>query len=94
MANLQIKGMDDLIYSELKALASSENRSISQQVLYMLRGHLARKGRVEKMSTPARVLLELSGSWEDQREAEQIVEDLRASRKNSEKNPETRMRRR
>ena len=33
MANLQIKGMDDDLYAQLKALAASENRSVSQQVL-------------------------------------------------------------
>ena len=86
MANLQIKGMDDAIYSELKALAASEHRSVSQQVLYMLRGHLARKGRSGKdenaRAAPVGTLRFLGGSKGSQ---DQIVEDLRASRKNSEK---------
>ncbi len=34
MANLQIKGIDDELYNEIKKLAASEKRSISQQVLF------------------------------------------------------------
>ncbi len=35
--------------------------------------------------TPAQVLLELSGSWEDEREAGEIVSQIRKARKNSAK---------
>ena len=33
--------------------------------------------------TPARVLLDLFGSWEDSREAEEIVSEIKGGRKNS-----------
>jgi len=36
MANLQIKGIDDEIYTELKKMASEENRSVSQQALFLV----------------------------------------------------------
>lgn len=85
MANLQIKGIDDGLYSSLKDLASSENRSISQQVLFLLKLYLGRKHQFQKVKTPAQVLLELAGSWEDERPPESIVKDLRKSRKNSQK---------
>jgi len=85
MANLQIKGMDDELYTSLKALAASENRSISQQVLFLLKQYLGRKHRFQKIKTPAQVLLELSGSWEDVRSSENIIEDLKSNRKNSQK---------
>lgn len=85
MANLQIKGMNDDLYAQLKSLAASENRSISQQVLFLLKLYLARKHQLEGTKTPAQVLLELSGSWEDNRPAEHIVKELKASRKNSKK---------
>jgi hypothetical protein len=85
MANLQIKGMDDDLYAQLKSLAASENRSISQQVLFLLKLYLARKHQFQEARTPAQVLLELSGSWEDDRSAENIVKDLKSGRKNSRK---------
>lgn len=85
MANLQIKGMDDDLYAQLKSLAASENRSISQQVLYVLKLYLARKHQLHGTKTPAQVLLELSGSWEDDRPADQIVKELKAGAKRSRK---------
>jgi len=85
MANLQIKGMDDDLYAQLKSLAVSENRSISQQVLYLLRLYLSRKHLLQGTRTPAQVLMELSGSWEDDRPAEQIVKELKAGRRSSRK---------
>ena len=85
MANLQIKGMDDDLYAQLKSLAASENRSISQQVLFLVKLYLARKHQLQEARTPAQVLLELSGSWEDDRPAEKIVKDLKSGRKNSRK---------
>ena len=36
---------------------------------------------ITNQKTPAQVLLELSGSWEDDRTAEQIIADLKQSRK-------------
>ena len=85
MANLQIKGMDDDLYAQLKSLAVSENRSISQQVLFLLKLYLSRRHQLQENRTPAQVLLELSGSWEDDRPAEQIIKELKAGRKSSRK---------
>jgi hypothetical protein len=36
MANVQIKGIDDDIYAEFKKLAAAENRSVSQQTLFLI----------------------------------------------------------
>jgi hypothetical protein len=85
MANLQIKGMDDDLYAQLKSLAASENRSISQQVLFLLKIYLAKKHQLQETKTPAQVLLELSGSWQDDRTAEEIVKELKSERKASKK---------
>lgn len=85
MANLQIKGIDDGLYAQIKALAASENRSVSQQVLFLLKAYLARKHQLHESKTPAQVLLELSGSWEDARPPEQIVKELKTARKRSNK---------
>ena len=85
MANLQIKGMDDDVYAHLKALAASEHRSVSQQVLFLVRAYLAKRGHLTQIKTPAEVLLELSGSWEDSRAPHEIIKDLRKARKSSKK---------
>ena len=85
MANLQIKGVQDELYEEIKEVAEAENRSVSQQVLFLIRDFLARRRELKTLSWPADVLLELSGSWEDDREPEEIVAEIKAARKNSKK---------
>jgi len=40
MANLQIKGMHDDLYEDIKRLAARENRSVSQQVAFLLKEYL------------------------------------------------------
>ncbi len=82
MANLQIKGMDDELYKELKKVAAEEKRSVSQQTLLLVKNYLARKQQVRKLKTPAQLLLELSGSWEDDRGAEAIVAKIKKARRN------------
>jgi hypothetical protein len=85
MANLQIKGIQDELYAEIKKLAAAENRSVSQQVLFLLKEHLARKRYLHAGKTAAQVLLDLSGSWEDNRGAQQIIDEIRQARKDSKK---------
>ena len=85
MANLQIKGIKDELYAEIKRLAAAENRSIGQEILFLVKDYLARRHHLRAQKTPAQALLELSGSWEDKRDAEQIIADIRSHRKNSEK---------
>lgn len=83
MANLQIKGISDDFYAQIKELAGSESRSVSQQVLFMTKEYLLKKQQVQAAKMPAQALLELSGAWEDSRAAEEIIGDLKESRKNS-----------
>ena len=85
MANLQIKGMDDGIYEELKRLAAAENRSVSQQTLVLIKDYLARKGSVRGLKTSTQVLLELAGSWEGEESAEEIVAKIKNARRSSSK---------
>ena len=85
MANLQIKGINDDLHMQIAALASSENRSVSQQVLFLLKTYLANKHHFQKTKTPAQLLLDLSGSWQDERSPDQIIRTLKEARKNSEK---------
>jgi hypothetical protein len=84
MANLQIKGIQEELYNEIKRLALAENRSVSQQILFLVREHLAFRGR-GSARTPAQVLLDLAGSWEDERDAAEIIDELRKDRRSSRK---------
>ena len=40
MANLQIKGIADDLYKKIKELAASENRAVSQQILFLIKEYL------------------------------------------------------
>lgn len=42
MANLQIKNINDDFYNRIKMLAEGENRSISQQVLFLLKEYISK----------------------------------------------------
>ena len=83
MANLQIKNIDDALYAQIKNLAASENRSVSQQVLFLMKSYLSKKKQSNAIKTPAQTLLELSGSWKDEREAEEIIRTIKQARKSS-----------
>ncbi len=83
MANLQIKKIDDDLYEELKMLAASENRSVSQQVLHYIKFFISRKKIISPVKSPAETLISLSGSWMDSRDADTIIADIRSNRKNS-----------
>jgi hypothetical protein len=83
MANLQIKGIDDDLYREIREMAKDEHRSVSQQILYMTKLFLTRRKAVKQAKTSAEILLELAGSWDDERPAEEIVAEIREARKSS-----------
>lgn len=85
MANLQIKNVEDNLYEEIKKLALAENRSVSQQVLFLVKEYLAKRKHLTATKSPAQVLLDLSGSWEDDKNAEQIVKEIKSARKSSRK---------
>jgi plasmid stability protein len=85
MANLQVKGIDDGLYEQLKRLAITENRSVSQEIIFLLKAHLASPNRISSTPSPAEVLLQLSGAWEDSRPAEEIVAEIRNARENSQR---------
>ncbi|MGA9480245.1 MAG: hypothetical protein WBV21_20910 [Desulfobacterales bacterium] len=85
MANLQIKGIDDELYNEIKKLAAAEKRSVSQQILFLVKNYLAKKPRCDAAKTPSEVLLELYGSWQDERKADQIIDQIKKARKNTKK---------
>ena len=85
MANLQVKGIDDKLYDAIKKLAASENRSVSQEMLFLVKEYLAKRRQIGTTRTPAEVLLDLSGSWTDERSADTIIAEIKSARKGSRK---------
>jgi len=85
MANLQIKGIKEELYAEIKKLTSAKNQSVSQQILFFVREYLGRKNHLSTIKSPTQVLLELSGSWQDDKGAEQIIAEINGARINSKK---------
>jgi len=79
MATLQVKGMDDDLYRALAARAAQERRSISQQVTMIIQDSLTAQRTSAEKTTAA--LLELCGSWVDDRSAEEIANEIRHARR-------------
>jgi len=85
MANLQIKGIDEHIYAHIKKVAAAENRSVSQQILFLVKNYMTGRGGKHPEKTAAQTLLELSGSWDDDGSAEEIISEIKKGRINSKK---------
>ncbi len=85
MANLQVKGMDDHLYEDLKNMAKAENRSVSQEVIYLVKKYLASSKAFKSVQAPADILLQLSGSWDDSRDSDEIIAEIKKARKNSDR---------
>ena len=81
MAILQVRDLDDRLYASLKAIAKSENRSISQEVISIIEKYLSNPSVYK--SNPTREFIALSGAWDDSRSADEIIDSIKKSRKNS-----------
>jgi plasmid stability protein len=81
MAILQVRDIDNRLYSSLKDLAKSENRSLSQEVISILEKYLANPAVFN--NNPTGEFLSLSGSWDDNRMADEIIDDIKKKRRNS-----------
>ena len=78
VATLQVRDVDDRLYESLKKLAVHEKRSISQEVIHIIETFMANP-HLHKVDYTDE-FLNLSGSWEDDRSAEEIVRDIKSSR--------------
>ena len=87
MAILQIKGIDDALYARLKQMAAADSRSVSQEVLHLTKEYMARREAQNAEAMSAKALLELAGTWEDDRDAAEIAREIRAGRRNSDRTP-------
>lgn len=81
MATLQVRDLDDRLYSFLKTSARLQNRSISQEVITMIERYVNSPGSAVANSTLE--FLSLSGAWKDDRSADAIVGELRSGRSTS-----------
>lgn len=81
MAILQVRDIDDRLYSSLKAIAKSKNRSISQEVISIIEKYLANPAIFK--NNPTREFIALSGAWGDERSADEIIDSIEKSRNNS-----------
>ena len=79
MANLQVKGLDDSLYRALGARAEMDNRSVSQEVVTMIQEFLGRPSADPQAAT--RALMDLAGSWADEKPAAEIARALRKARR-------------
>lgn len=76
MAILHVGDIDDRLYDFLKASARLHNRSVSQEVVTIIHDHL----HSGPHSNATLEFLALSGAWKDERDAEEIIDDIRRSR--------------
>jgi plasmid stability protein len=81
MAILQVREVDDRLYSLLKAKAKRENRSLSQEVISILENYLSNPASFNK--NPTKEFLSLAEAWTDGRTAEELINQIKQSRKNS-----------
>jgi len=78
MATLQVRSIDDQLYEALGKLAARDHRSISQEVVAILKEHLSQP--IRHTVTTTEEFLRLCGTWQEERSAEEIVEEIRAHR--------------
>ena len=78
MAILQVRDIDDRLYNSLRQKARRDNRSISQEVIAILETYLSNPLMYNTNSTQE--FLELS--WDDNRDAGEIINTLVKDRKN------------
>ena len=81
MANLQVKDIDDSLYNSLKQRAALERRSVSQEVVLIIEKYLSSPDQFDK--NPTKDFLQLCGCWIDEKSADEIINDIQTSRKNS-----------
>jgi len=79
MATLQVRSLDARLYEALGKRAAIDNRSISQEVIAILKEHLSEPSSRPRQATE--LFLELAGTWQDARSAKEIAGTIRKARK-------------
>jgi plasmid stability protein len=80
MATVEPTNLDDRLYDALVARAAQENRSVREEVEAILQESLATPSSSPQDVKAANLaFMELVGSWQDSRTAEEIVVDINSS---------------
>jgi len=87
MATLQVRSIDDQLYKALGQRAAMDNRSISQEVITILKAYLSSPKLQHESATNA--FLQLCGTWDDDRDAIEITDDIRKGRQSGRRFQET-----
>lgn len=82
MATLQVRSIDDQLYKALGKLAERDHRSISQEVVAILKEHLSQPVR-HTATTATEEFLSLCGTWQEDRSAKEIADEIRAHRQSA-----------
>ncbi|MEA2083268.1 MAG: antitoxin [Thermodesulfobacteriota bacterium] len=83
MATLQVRSIDDQLYKALGRRATMENRSISQEVIAIIKAYLSSPKLQHENST--RDFLAMCGTWDDKRNPEEIIEEIRQDRRTTDR---------
>ena len=79
MPNLKVKDIDSLLYISLKKLAKKEHRSVSQEVVKIIETYLNQPNSNNNKNMTEE-FLKLSGSWDDNRSNDDIINEIYQSR--------------
>lgn len=82
MASLTVRNIPEHLLSSLRVLSERERRSLNNELLVVLEEGLATKAeRIEAEplgpELQADIWLDLCGKWQDERSAEETIEDIR-----------------
>ncbi len=78
MATLQVRSIDKQLYKALGHRAAMDNRSISQEVIAILKAYLSYPSSKHTNNTDS--FIEMCGTWCDEKNEEQIIEEIRENR--------------
>ncbi|MBM9546184.1 antitoxin [Leptospira sp. 201903074] len=78
MANLQVRDIDSRLYESLKRRAELEHRSVSQEVVMIIENHLKRDNLETELQTLE--FLKLANSWHDDKNAKEIISEIKSAR--------------
>lgn len=78
MAILQVRTMDDDLYEALGRRAAMDNRSISQEVIAIVKDFLSKPAVSPSADEEG---LKLAGGWVDEHSAEDIAGSIRSARR-------------
>lgn len=83
MATLQVRDIDDHLYEFLRETAKQQHRSISQEVIHILKNYFSHQSVSASELTER--FLQLSGAWEGPETADELIKQIHLSKKSSQR---------